>query len=484
MTSNNSEAVSSAAANNTFDVVVLGAGPGGYVAAIRAAQLGLKTAIIERDNLGGVCLNWGCIPTKSLLRNAEVMHLLHQGKDYGFSFDNLKVNYAAAHKRSRDVSGRLVKGVGFLMRKNNITVIQGEGVLKDANTVLVELKDSAREVIGRHIILATGARPFSLPMLKPDGQRVFTYRQLLDVSITPKSMIVIGSGAIGMEFAYVFNAYGVQVTVIEALPQILPLEDPEVSQVVVRSFTRSGVKLLPATKVEDAKTEADGVSVSVADTAGNKQTLKADWLLMAMGVAPNTQGIGLEAAGVKANERGYIPVDTHMATNVPNVYAIGDINGLLRLAHVASAQGIVAAEHIAASMGKYDGHLAELDYDAMPRCTYTHPQVASMGLTEQQAKDKGYSVKVSKFPFQANGKSLALNNTEGFAKIIADAKYGEILGVHMVGPDVTELLPEFVLAKSAELTTEQIAHAVHAHPTLSESLMEAAHGIEGQMIHL
>lgn len=477
-------ATDSKGVGDVFDVVVLGAGPGGYVAAIRAAQLGLKTAIIEREHMGGVCLNWGCIPTKSLLRNAEVMHLLHQGKEYGFSFDNLSVNYAAAHKRSREVSARLVKGVTFLMRKNNITVIMGEGKLKDANTVVVTGKEGTSEVKGQNIILATGARPFSLPMIKPDGQRVFTYRQLLDVTTAPKSMIVIGSGAIGMEFAYVFNAYGVEITVIEALPQILPLEDPEVSQVVVRSFKRSGINLMPATKVEDAKVEADGVSVSVADASGNKQTLKADWLLMAMGVAPNTQGIGLDAAGVKANERGYIPVDGHMATNLPNVYAIGDINGLLRLAHVASAQGVVAAEHIASRMGKHDGHLAALDYDAMPRCTYTHPQVASMGLTEQQAKDKGYTLKVSKFPFQANGKSLALNNSEGFVKIIADAKYGEILGVHMVGPDVTELLPEFVLAKTAELTANEIAHAVHAHPTLSESLMEAAHGVEGNMIHL
>lgn len=467
-----------------FDVAVLGAGPGGYVAAIRCAQLGLKTAIIERDNLGGICLNWGCIPTKALLRNAEVLHILHQGSEYGFSFDNLQVSYNAAQKRSREVSNRLVKGVGFLMRKNNITVISGEGTLKNANTILVESKDNAHEVTASHIILATGARPFSLPMIKPDGIRVFTYRQLLEATSAPKSMVVVGSGAIGMEFAYVFNAYGTKVTVVEALPQILPLEDAEVSQVVVRAFKRDGIETLAGMKVEDAKLDGEGVSVTIADATGKKQTLKTDWLLMAMGVAPNTNGIGLEAAGVKVNERGYVPVDAQMATNIPNVYAIGDMNGLLRLAHVASAQGIVAAESIAAKLGKYKGHIPTLDYDAMPRCTYTHPQVASMGLTEQQAKDKGYEVKVSKFPFQANGKSLALNNTDGFAKIVADARYGEILGVHMVGPDVTELLPEFVLAKSAELTPEQIARAVHAHPTLSESLMEAAHGIEGQIIHI
>ncbi len=470
-------------ATHEFDVAVLGAGPGGYIAAIRAAQLGLKTAIIERDNLGGICLNWGCIPTKALLHNAEIIETLHAGKDFGFSFDNLKIDYSMAHKRSREVSARLVKGVEFLMKKNNITVIKGEGKLSGPNTIAVT-GASPRDVTANDIIVATGAAPLALPFLKVDGQRVFTYRQLLEQQIAPKSMIVIGSGAIGMEFAYVFNAYGAKVTVLEALPQILPLEDPEVAQVVERSFKKSGITTMAGCKVEGASVEADGVTVNIADASGTKQSLKAEWVLMALGVAPLTKNIGLDTLGVSMSDRGYVNVDKHLATNVPSVYAIGDINGLLRLAHVASAQGVVAAEAIAAKHGKYSGHIATLDYDAMPRCTYTHPQVASMGLTEAQAKEKGKTVKVSKVPFSANGKSLALKNSDGFVKIIADAKYGEILGVHMVGPDVTELLPEFVLAKSSELTPDEIAHAVHAHPTLSESLMDAAHGVFGTPLNI
>lgn len=452
----------------------MGAGPGGYIAAIRAAQLGLKTAIIDRDQLGGICLNWGCIPTKSLLRNAEVVELLHQGKEYGFSMENLQVDYAAAQKRSRDVSGRLVKGVEFLMKKNNIQVFKGEAELTSPTTLRVEQRNEEHNITAKHIILATGARPRNLPGLEPDGQRVFTYRQLLEAKTAPKSMIVIGAGPIGMEFAYVFHAYGSEMTVVEALPRILPLEDEEVSAEMARAFNRAGIKTMPGAKVEGAKVTPDGVELSV-----NGQTMKADWVLVSIGIVPNSDKIGLDKAGVTKDQRGYVTVDDHLRTNVPNIYAIGDLNGKLALAHVASAQGIVAVETIATELGKYNKRITRLDYDAMPRCVYTHPQVASMGMTEAQAKEKGHKVKISKFPFRAVGRAIALGSYDGFVKIVADEKYGEILGVHLIGPEVTELLPEFVLAKSSELTPDQIAHAVHAHPTLSEALMEAAHGVEG-----
>ena len=469
------------ATNNdtTFDVAVLGAGPGGYVAAIRAAQLGLKVAIIEREQLGGICLNWGCIPTKSLLRNAEVIELLHQGKEYGFTLENLQVDYAAAHKRSRDVSGRMVKGIEFLMKKNNITVFKGEAELTSATTIRVEQRTEERVITAKNIILATGARPRALPFLEPDGVRVFNYRQLLDVKTAPKSMIVIGAGPIGMEFAYVFHAYGADVTVVEALPRVTPLEDEEISAEIGKQFNRAGIKTIAGAKVEGAKVTPEGVELTV-----NGQIMKADWVLVSIGILPNSGNIGLDKAGVKTDPRGFITTDAHMLTSAANIYAIGDVTGKLALAHVASAQGIVAAESIGASVGKFSGRITKLDYDAMPRCVYTHPQIASMGITEAQAKEKGYKIKVSKFPFRAVGKAVALGSYDGFVKIIADEKYGEILGVHMIGPDVTELLPEWVLAKSAELTPDQIAHAVHAHPTLSDALMEAAHGIEGLPIHI
>jgi dihydrolipoamide dehydrogenase len=465
--------------DTTFDVAVLGAGPGGYVAAIRAAQLGLKTAIIEREQLGGICLNWGCIPTKSLLRNAEVVELLHQGKEYGFTLDNLQIDYGAAHKRSRDVSGRMVKGVEFLMKKNNITVFKGEAELTSATTIRVENRIDERIITATNIVVATGARARALPFLEPDGVRVFNYRQLLDVKVAPKSMIVIGAGPIGMEFAYVFHAYSADVTVVEALPRVTPLEDEEISAEINKQFNRAGIKTITGAKVEGAKVTPEGVELTV-----NGQIMKADWVLVSIGILPNSGNIGLDKAGVKTDQRGFITTDEHMLTSAANIYAVGDVTGKLALAHVASAQGIVVAESIAASVGKFSGHITKLDYDAMPRCVYTHPQIASMGITEAQAKEKGYKVKVSKFPFRANGKAVALGSYDGFVKIVADEKYGEILGVHMIGPDVTELLPEWVLAKSAELTPDQIAHAVHAHPTLSEALMEAAHGISGLPIHI
>ncbi len=475
----------------SYDVVVVGGGPGGYVAAIRAAQLGQKVALVEREFLGGVCLNIGCIPTKSLLRNAELANILTgESKEFGFSFENLSLDYAVAQKRSRQVSDRLVKGIGFLMRKNKIDVYQGTGTLKSATEIEVKANPKASAVKGqeydglirgKQIILATGHHPRSLPGMEPDGKRIITYREALFLTEAPKRIVVVGAGAIGMEFAYVFRAYGAEVTVIEMLPHVLPLEDEETAAEVAKAFKKQGITTLVNTRTEALVPMDAGVSVRVKDQGSDKeQTLEADLVLVAIGVAPNSKDIGLEAAGVETDKRGFIVVNEYMQTNVPGVYAIGDVTGKLQLAHVASAQGIIAAEHGA---GHETRPLRDADYAFMPRCTYCKPQVASMGYTEAQAKEKGYDIKVGKFPFVANGKALGLNEKEGFVKIIADAKYGEILGAHMVGPEVTELLPELVLARTWELTTEEIARTVHAHPTISEALMEAAHAVMGQAIH-
>jgi dihydrolipoamide dehydrogenase len=466
---------------NIYDIIVIGGGPGGYVAAIRAAQLGQKVAVVEREALGGICLNWGCIPTKALLRNAEIANILTgEGRDYGFNFDNLKLDYATAQKRSRQVSDRLVKGVGFLFRKNGVTHVQGTAAL--AGPRQVKVAPSGQVLDGKNIIIATGARPRALPGMKIDGQKIITSREALELTAAPKRVVIVGAGAIGMEFAYVFRAYGADVTVIEMLPHVLPLEDDETAADAAKAFKKLGIKALVNTRTEGVEATSDGVTVRVKDQAsGQEQAITTDVVLVAIGVAPNSEGIGLEAAGVQTDKRGFIVVDEYLRTNVPGVYAIGDVTGKLLLAHVASAQGIVAAEHIA---GHETRPLRDADYTFMPRCTYCKPQVASLGFTEAQARERGYEIKVGKFPFIANGKALGLNEREGFVKIIADARYGEILGAHLVGPEVTELLPELALAHTWELTTEEIARTVHAHPTLSEAIMEAAHGVEGQAIHI
>ncbi len=464
----------------TYDVTVIGGGPGGYVAAIRAAQLGLKTAVVEKEHLGGVCLNWGCIPSKALLRNAEIANLLTRGKDFGFSFENLQLDYTVAHKRSRDVSGRLVKGVQFLMKKNKIDVYQGVGKLKDATHVEITAVENLPLVGGnaftgviesKNIIIATGARARSIPSVEIDGQAIITYRHALEITQPPRSIVIIGAGPIGLEFGYVFRSYGSDVTLIEMLPNAAPLEDEEVSKELERHLKKLGISLLTNTKVESLAKAGDGVEVK----AGG-QTLRADKALVAIGFAPNTENIGLEAVGVKT-ERGAIVVDNRFRTHVPNIYAIGDVNARLMLAHVGSAQGIVAAETIAGA------ETVDLDYDAMPRCYYCQPQIASMGITEKQAQERGLEYKVGRFNFQPNGKALGLGEAYGFVKIISDARYGEILGVHMIGPEVTELLPEWVLARNYELTPHEVARSVHAHPTLSEVLMEAAEAVEGRSIH-
>jgi dihydrolipoamide dehydrogenase len=463
--------------DKTFDVTVIGAGPGGYVAAIRAAQLGLDVALVEKEHLGGVCLNWGCIPTKALLRNAEVISLLGRGKEFGFSVGGLEVDFGAAVDRSRKVSGRLVKGIGALMRKNDVEVIEGTGTLESPNAVQVALNaGGARTVETRHVIVATGGRARTIPGIEVDGERVLTYREAIVLRELPASAVVVGAGPIGMEFAHVWSTYGAQVTVVEMLPRAVPLEDEEVSKEVERAFKRRKVRVLTSTRVQGVETTADGVRVSVTGEKG-EQVLEAERALVAIGVRPNSENLGLEQIGVQV-ERGNIVVDASMRTTVPGVYAIGDVTGKLALAHVASAQGIVAAETIAGV------ETVTLDYEAMPRCTYCQPQVASFGITEAQAVERGYEVKVGKFPFRPNGKALGLGEHDGFVKIVADAASGEILGGHLVGPEVTELLPELVLARNWELTPEEIARTVHAHPTLSEVLMEAAHGVFGKAIHI
>jgi dihydrolipoamide dehydrogenase len=461
---------------NPYDLLIIGGGPGGYVAAIRAAQLGLKVALVEKENIGGVCLNWGCIPTKALLRNAEVISLLGQGKEFGFSVSDVTVDYAAAVDRSRKVSERLVKGVELLMREYGVEVIHGTASLASPTTVEVTLNEGgARSLQTRNVILATGGRARTIPGISPDGERILTYREAIVLPEIPASVVVVGAGPIGMEFAHVWQAYGSQVTVVEMLPRAVPLEDEEVSAVVERAFKRRKVKLLTSARVEAIEPVGNGVQVRISGKKG-EETVDAERVLIAIGVQPNSEGLGLEELGVGL-ERGFVVVDEFMRTNVPGVYAIGDVTGKLALAHVASAQGIVAAESVA------DAETRPLDYEAMPRCTYCQPQVASFGLTEAQAIEQGHKVRVGKFFFLANGKALGLGERDGFAKIVADEVSGEILGAHLVGPEVTELLPELVLARTWELTPEEIARSVHAHPTLSEAIAEAAHGVFGQAIH-
>jgi dihydrolipoamide dehydrogenase len=462
-----------------YDVIVIGAGPAGYVAAIRASQLGQKVAIVDKQWMGGVCLNVGCIPSKALLKNAEVAHTLRErGKEFGFSFDNLKLDFTVAAKRSRQVSGRLVKGVEFLMKKNGITVYIGTAKLTAKNTMAVTDKDGKlTELQAKNIIIATGASAAVPAAWKVDGEKIVTYWEAILQEKMPQSVVIIGAGAIGMEFATVWNSYGAQVTVVEMLPHILPLEDEEAAAEVAKAYTKRGVKLLVGHKVEVVEATATGVKVTVSAN-GETTDLEAEQALVAIGFRPNSKGLGLEEQGVKITERGFIEIDEKMATNVPGIWAIGDVTGKLMLAHVGSAMGIVCAEIIA-------GHeTVVLNYEMMPRATYCSPQVASFGLTEAQAKERGHTVKVGRFPFQANGKALGLADYAGWVKLIVEEQYGEILGATLVGPEVTELLPELTLARMMELTPAEISRNVHAHPTLSEALMEAAHAAEGSAIHI
>ena len=461
-----------------LDVLVVGAGPGGYVAAIRAAQLGLKVGIVEREYWGGVCLNVGCIPSKALLRNAELVHIFtHEKEEFGMSGE-VRFDYTAAFKRSRKVSERLVKGVQFLMKKNKIEVFNGWATFEDAHSVTIALNDGKSESVRfKSCIIATGATTRLIPNTQL-SERVVTYLEQIMTDQLPKSMIIAGAGAIGMEFAYVLHNYGVSVTIVEFADRVLPLEDEEVSAELKKLYVKMGVKILTSTRVDGIEDIGTGVKVTVTSLADNSQSvLEADKVMQAIGFKPRTEGYGLEKTGVKLTERGAIDINGYMQTNVPHIYAIGDVTAKLMLAHVAEAMGIIAAEHIG-------NHPTEqLEFVMMPRATYCQPQVASFGYTEKQARELGYDVNVARFPFQANGKALGLGDAVGFVKIISDKKYGEILGAHLIGPDVTELLPELTLARYAELTPHEISRNVHAHPTLSEALKEAAHGLEGHMIN-
>lgn len=461
-----------------YDVVVIGAGPAGYVAAIRAAQLDQKVAIVEREFMGGVCLNVGCIPSKSLLKNAEVAYTLREGgKEFGFSFENLKLDYGSAVKRSRKVSDRLVKGVDFLMRKNKIDVHMGKAKLIAKDTVQVSAgKGKKTELKTKNVIIATGASAMKLPGIEIDGKQVVTYWEAILQEKLPKSVLIIGAGAVGAEFATIWNSYGVPVTLVEMLPQVLPNEDLDVSKELAKAFTKRGIKILTGAKVEKVEKLKTKVKVTLNGNKG-KEVHEAHQVLVAASFTPNSSGLGLKSLGVKTDPHGFIEIDDKMGTNVPGVWAVGDVTGKLMLAHVGQAMGIVCAENIGRAP------TVTLDFEMMPKATYCQPQVASFGLTEEQAKQRGYEVKVGRFNFQANGKALGLGDYAGWVKLVTDAKYGEILGAHMIGPEVTELLPELTIAQMAELTPEEISRNVHAHPSLSEVLSEAAEDAEGRAIH-
>ena len=467
-----------AAEQHASDLVVVGGGPGGYVAAIRAAQLGMRVALVERDVLGGICLNWGCIPTKALLRNAELYHLMQRGAEFGFQYDNLRFDFSTIIARSRQVAGRLVQGVEFLMRKNKIQVIRGAGRLAGAGIITVQGANGAAEATVRasHVILATGARPRPLPGLSFDQTRVLSSTEAMLLQEVPERLIIIGAGAIGVEFAYFYNAFGSKVTLIEMLPQVLPLEDSEISGVLQKSLAKQGIDILVNSRVEGAQITGDGVQVQV-QTPDGPRTVLGTKVLVAIGVQGNIEHLGLETAGVRS-ERGFIPVDAHCRTNVPGIYAIGDVNGPPCLAHVASAEGIATVEAIAGL------DTPGVNRQNIPACTYCQPQVASVGLTEEAARQAGHNVRVGRFPFSASGKALAVGESEGLVKVIFDADSEELLGAHIIGAEATDLIAEVGIARTLETTHYEILKTVHAHPTLSEAVMEAVGNAFNEAIHL
>ncbi len=466
--------------SNHFDVVVLGAGPGGYTAAIRSAQLGLKTAIVEQKYWGGVCLNVGCIPSKALLRNAELAHIVTREADkFGIRAQGpVTFDYGTAYQRSRDVAQKLSKGVQFLMKKNKITSYEGRGVFTDPNTLQVTRADGSSETVTfANCIIAAGARTRLLPGTSL-SERVVTYEEQILSSELPESIIIAGAGAIGVEFAYVLHNYGVKVTIVEFLDRMVPMEDAEVSKELARQYRKLGVDVLTSTRVDGIDDSGDKVKVTVTGKDGVEKVLEADKVLQAIGFQPNVEGYGLDKTGVALTDRGAIEVDGRCRTSVPHIYAIGDVTAKLMLAHAAENMGIVAAETIGGA------ETMELEYVMIPRATYCQPQIASFGWTEAQAREQGFDVKVAKFPYSANGKALGLGETDGFVKIISDDKYGEILGAHLIGPEVTELLPQLTLAQQWDLTVHEVARNVHAHPTLGEAMKEAVHGLAGHMINL
>lgn len=460
-----------------YDLIVLGSGPGGYVAAIRASQLGLKTAIVEKESLGGICLNWGCIPTKALLKSAQVFEYINHAADYGINAPEATADFAAVIKRSRGVAEGMSKGVQFLMKKNKIDVIMGTGKVKPGQKVEVKAADgSQQELTAKNIIIATGARSRELPNLKQDGKKVIGYRQAMVLPEQPKSMVVVGSGAIGVEFAYFYATMGTKVTIVEFMENIVPVEDEDVSKQMLRSLKKTGIEILTSSSVESVDTSGAGCKVQVKTAAG-MQTIECDIVLSAAGIVANIENIGLEETGIKT-EKGKVVVDEFYNTSVKGYYAIGDIVGGQSLAHVASAEGILCVEKIAGQ------HVEPLDYNNIPGCTYASPEIASVGYTEKAAKAAGYELKIGKFPFSASGKASASGAKDGFIKLIFDAKYGELLGAHMIGANVTEMIAEIVVARKLETTGHEMIKAVHPHPTMSEAIMEAAADAYGEVIHL
>ena len=462
---------------SNFDVVVLGAGPGGYVAAIRSAQLGLKTAIIEREHLGGICLNWGCIPTKALLRSAEVYHLMHNAKAYGLSAEKISYDIKAIVERSRNVSKQLSSGIGHLLKKNKVEVFNGNGSLINSTTIEVVGNDGTKtNVVGKNIILATGARARILPGFEPDGKFVWTYKEALVAPNVPKNLLVMGSGAIGIEFASFFHTLGSKVSVVELLPNIMPQEDEEISLLAKKSFEKSGMNILNNTKVLGIKKNSNDVTVSLEDSTGKKFDMNVDTIISAVGVVPNLENIGLEKVGIKL-DKSRVAVNEYCQTSISNIYAIGDIIEGPWLAHKASHEGIIVAEKIA---GK---HPHKMNKMMIPGCTYAHPQVASVGLTEKKAKELGIEIKIGRFPFVGNGKAIALSEPEGLIKTIFNAKTGELLGAHMIGAEVTEMIQGYVIAMNLETTEKELINTVFAHPTLSEMMHESVLNAYGKTIH-
>jgi dihydrolipoamide dehydrogenase len=465
-----------------YDVVVLGSGPGGYVAAIRASQLGFKTAIIEKESLGGICLNWGCIPTKALLKSAQVFEYIKHSKDYGIEATGT-ADFSAVIKRSRGVADKMSKGVQFLMKKNKIDVIMGFGKLKAKGQIEVKGADGKSQIVeAKNIILATGGRSRELPSLKIDGKKIIGYREAMVLPTQPKSMIVVGSGAIGVEFGYFYATLGTKVTIVEFMDRIVPVEDEEISKELAKNFKKNGIEIMTSAEVTSVDSSGNGVKAKVK-TKDGEVILEADVVLSAVGVAANIEGIGLEELGVKT-EKGKIAVDKYYKTNVPGIFAIGDCVPGQALAHVASKEGIICVENIAYGEKKFAHQPEALDYGNVPGCTYCSPEVASVGLTEKQAKDAGYEIKVGKFPLSAAGKATAAGHNEGFIKVIFDAKYGEWLGTHMIGYNVTEMIAETVVARKLETTYHEVLDSIHPHPTMSENIKEAIEVAYGEAIHI
>jgi len=463
---------------DSFDVIVVGGGPGGYVCAIRAAQLGLKTAVVERDRLGGICLNWGCIPTKALLRSSEIWHLMHRLPEFGFSADNFKFDIAKIVARSRAVSQQLSNGVGFLMKKHKIAVIQGEAKLAGKGKLAVTKDGKTEEYTAKNIVLATGARARTLPGLEPDGKLVWTYREAMVPDHFPKSLLVVGSGAIGIEFASFYRTLGADVTVVEVLDRVLPVEDEEISAFAAKAFTKQGMKLKTGTNVTELWKGDNGVTATLKAKDGKTEQIAVERVILAMGIVGNVENIGLEGAGIKV-DRTHVVVNPWGETGVPGVWAIGDLVGAPWLAHKAMHEGVIVAERIAGHKGVHP-----LNTSNVPGCTYCWPQVASVGLTEAKAKESGRAIKVGRFPFIGNGKAIALGEAEGLVKTVFDAKTGELLGAHMIGAEVTELIQGYVIAKTGELTDAELAHTIFPHPTLSEMMHEAVLAADNQALHI